>query len=162
MELKVSFDLKPFERLMQKYPEAARAAKISRITESLLLLEAEIKKETPMGAGPVHLRDTIFHQVNTGEPVWGMVSTPAKYGEPVELGTRPHFPPVAPIQYWVEKQLGLSGKEAKSVAFLIARAISKRGTKPRKMFTNTLEKKRAQVLGILGQIPADIVKAVGA
>jgi len=160
MELRASVDIQGIESLAQKWPEATRKATIARITETVLFLEAEIKKATPMGAGPVNLRDTIFHKVDMGEPAWGMVATPAKYGEAVELGTRPHFPPVAPLQYWVEKQMGLTGKEARSVAYLIARAISKRGTKPRKMFTDTMEKQHATVIGILNRIGPDIVKQV--
>jgi hypothetical protein len=159
MEVKVSADIKALESLTKKYPDASQAARISRITEALFLLEAEIKKNTPVGAGPVHLRDTVFQKVEAGgQSVWGMIGTPAKYGESLEFGSRPHFPPVAPIQHWVEKVLGISGKEAKSVAFLIARAISKRGTKARSMFGKSLEKRQAQILRILEQIPSDITK----
>lgn len=162
MELKITADLAGAKKMMAKFPAASRAAQISRITEAVLLLEAEIKKEAPVGAGPVHLRDTIFHKVHSyGTPIWGLVSTPAKYGEAVELGTKPHFPPVAPIQYWVEKQMGLSGKEAKSVAFLIARAISRRGTKARKMFRKSADAHHARIMKILAQIPADILKTIG-
>lgn len=161
MELKITADLSGAERLMKNFPLSSRAAQISRITEALLLLEREIKKETPVGAGPTHLRDTIFHKVQSyGEPIWGMVATPAKYGESVEMGTRPHFPPVAPIQFWVEKQMGLTGKEAKSVTHAIVRAIGRRGTKARKMFGTSVDARRAQVIKILEQIPADILKRI--
>jgi hypothetical protein len=160
MEYKISVDISAIERLAKRWPEAVRAARVRRITEALLLLEAKIKQATPEGAGPIHLRDTIFHQVSYGEPVWGMVSTPAIYGAPVELGTRPHFPPLAPIQHWVERVIGVSGKEAKSVAYLIARKISKVGTKPRRMFGDTMDRYRNQVIGILKMIPEDVVKGV--
>lgn len=161
MELKISTNIKELERLIAKYPQAAHDAQVSRVTEASLFMEGVIKQDTPVGAGPIHLRDTIFQKVQAyGESVLGTVATPAKYGEPVELGTRPHFPPVKPLQYWVEKRLGLSGKEAKAVAFLIARAISRRGTDPRKMFTGNVEKHEAKVIRILEQIPADIIKQV--
>lgn len=40
------------------------------------------------------------------------------------------FPPIAPIQAWVETRLSVgSVKEARSVAFLIARGIARKGTK---------------------------------
>ncbi|MBP8980848.1 MAG: hypothetical protein KBG09_06350 [Syntrophobacterales bacterium] len=158
MELKIAADLSGAEKLMQRFPEAARAVQISRITEALLLAEGAIKEKTPVGAGPTHLRDTIFHKVQGyGTPIWGLVSTPAKYGEPVELGTRPHFPPVAPIQHWVEKKLGYSGKEAKSIAYLIARSIWRRGTKGQKMFSRSFRDLESRIVGILNRIPDDIV-----
>ena len=159
MELKISTNIKELEKLIAKYPRVAHDAQVSRVTEAAVLMEGVIKQDTPVGAGPIHLRDTIFHKVSTyGESVWGMVGTPAIYGEPVELGTRPHFPPVAPLRHWVERKLGLSGKEAKAVAFLIARAISRRGTKAQKMFTGNISKHEAVVVRILKQIPADIIK----
>lgn len=161
MELRIALNTKSFEALMRKWPLAANQAQVSRVTEASVFMEGVIKKAAPVGAGPIHLRDTIFHKIRAqGDGVWGMVATPAIYGEPVELGTRPHFPPVAPLQHWVERKLGLSGKEAKSVAFLIARAISKRGTKAQKMFTDNVNQHAVDVIQILAQIPADIIRQV--
>jgi hypothetical protein len=163
MEPRIIVDLKDMERLSQEFPEASRAARGSRLTEALLLLEGAIKGLTPDGAGPIHLRDTIFQQVQLrGESVWGMIGTPAIYGAPLEYGTRPHFPPVAPIMFWVEKKLGLAGKAAQSAAFCIARAISKRGTKGAHMFDKGFTMNEARVVAILEQIPDDICRRVNA
>ena len=160
---KIIVDLKALEELTRSYPEASAKARQARLNEALLLLEAAVKRLTPEGAGPIHLRDTIFSQTELrGEAFSGSVGTPALYGEPLEYGTSPHFPPIAPIRFWVEKVLGLSGKEAQSAAFCIARAISRRGTKGRHMFEQGFAQNEAQVIGILERIPEDIVKAVSA
>ena len=162
-DINVKVNLKELEDLTKAFPEASLRARRSRITEALLLLEGAVKDLTPEGAGPTHLRDTIFQKVEMfGESVWGMVGTPAIYGAAIEYGTKPHYPPVAPILFWVEKILGLSGKEAKSVAFLIARKISKKGTYGTHMFQYGFERNKSKVIGILKQIPEDIVKAVTA
>jgi hypothetical protein len=153
-------DLRALPKLSKAYPEESRAARKGRITEALLVLLSEVKKGVPVGAGPIHFRDTIFHRINMGEPVTGILGSPSKYGEPLEYGTNPHFPPVAPIQHWVEKKLGYSGKDAKSIAFLIARAISRRGTKGAHMFEKGLTEKETAIIRILEMIPADIVRAV--
>ncbi len=161
MELKIAWDAKAIEQLIRQYPEAAQKAQEGRVTEALKFLEGKIKEETPVGGGPIHLRDTIFSKVSPwGQSMWGMISTPAVYGESVEMGTKPHFPPVEPIRHWVEKKLGYDEKEAKSIAFLIARAISKRGTQGAKMFTKSFERHESQVISILNNIPGDIVRAV--
>jgi hypothetical protein len=161
--IKIVVDLKELEALTKRYPEASLTARRGRLTEALLLLEREIKRLTPEGAGPIHLRDTIFQRLEMrGESAWGMVGTPALYGEPVEYGTRAHFPPVSPILFWVQKKLGLAGKEAKSAAFCIARAIARRGTKGAKMFRGGFEMNEDRVIAILERIPEDIVKAVSA
>jgi hypothetical protein len=48
------------------------------------------------------------------------VGTPLEYGDYVEFGTRPHFPPIKPIFQWVENNLnvtsvGIAYKEGKVV-----------------------------------------------
>jgi hypothetical protein len=160
-EVKLKTDLKDVEKLSKEYPEASKKARTSKLTEAVNLLEAAVKKGTPYGAGPIHLRDTVHSSVKaSGERIVGMVGTPAKYGESVELGTKAHFPPVGPLQFWVEKKLGYSGAEAASVAFLIARAISVRGTKGAKMFETGFEDQEARVMAILNEIPDDIVRRV--
>lgn len=160
LDINIKADLANVEALSREFPEASRQARYARLTEALMFLEGAVKRETPVGAGPIHLRDTIFSRVHLSEPVEGILGTPAQHGMPVEMGTKPHFPPVAPIQHWVERKMGYSGSEARQVAFLIARAISKRGTKGAKMFTGTFEQSKSRVLAILNSIPADIVARV--
>ena len=153
------FDSSELEELARQFPDASIEASEAKITEALMLLERVIKEKTPYGAGPIHLRDTIAGKVSaSGEKVTGILGTPAEYGEPVELGTKPHFPPVGPIQHWVETKLGYSGREARSVAFLIARKISKKGTKGAKMFTTGWEENKDLVIRILEEIPEEIVR----
>lgn len=54
----------------------------------------------------------------------GIVGVGERYGLYVERGTRPHFPPVAPLERWAQTKLGQSG-----LGFVIARKIAQRGTK---------------------------------
>jgi len=159
--IKTKVDLSELEELTKRYPEASREARVMKLTEAMNLLEAAVKRKTPYGAGPIHLRDTVFGDVTVmGTRVAGIVGTPMEHGEPVEMGTKAHFPPVGPIQFWVEKKLGYSGAEAASVAFLIARAISVRGTKGAKMFETGFEEQEARVMAILNEIPEEIVRRV--
>ncbi|MBU1067666.1 hypothetical protein KKE60_07745 [Patescibacteria group bacterium] len=160
LEIKLKTNLSDLEDLTSEFPEASREARIARITEALNLLEREIKQRTPWGAGPIHLRDTIYPSGPhvQGNNVWGSIGTPLEHGEPVEYGTRPHFPPIAPIQFWVEKKLGLAGAEARSAAFLIARTISVHGTKGAHMFEKGFEAAESRVIRILENIPDDIVR----
>jgi len=159
LKVGIKSDLTAVKELSKRYPKASKAARYAKITEAVNLLERAVKKNAPYGAGPIHMRDTIHGKVSiSGARVAGIVGTPAEYGEPVEMGTKPHFPPVRPIQFWVERKLGYSGDEAASVAFLIARAISRRGTKGKKMFSTGFEENEARVLRILNEIPDEIVR----
>ena len=51
-----------------------------------------------------------------------------EYALAVELGRRAKMPPVAPIQLWVERKLGLSGDEAESAAWGIAKKKARTAT----------------------------------
>lgn len=161
LEVKAKADLKGIEKLTRKYPGVSRKARVAKLTEAVNLLEREVKRHTPYGAGPIHLRDTIFGTVKvSGAKATGIVGTPLEHGEPLEMGTKPHFPPTGPIQFWVERKLGLSGQDAAATAFLIARAISVRGTKGKKMFATGFEESEGRLMRILSEIPAEIVRQI--
>ena len=160
-EIMCKIDGSELERLIRKYPEISRDVREAKILEALALLESAVKKGTPYGAGPIHLRDTVHGKVRVrGQKVTGILGTPMEHGMPVEMGTKPHFPPIGPLEFWVEKKLGLSGREARSVAFLIARAISVRGTKAAHMFEEGFGENEARVVRILNEIADDIARMV--
>jgi hypothetical protein len=159
----IECDLSDLAELSALYPQESERARLSRVTEAALLLEKLVTEAAPVGAGPIHFRDTIFSKAALrGTSAWGVVSSPAKYAIPIELGTRPHFPPVAAIQHWVERKLGHSGRDATSVAFLIARAISRRGTPAQHPFQKGFDAGRSRAESILARITDDIARAIGA
>jgi hypothetical protein len=161
LQFKITHNFREIEQLTRKYPDASLKAREAKITEAIFLLERNIKVDTPEGAGPIHLRDTIHEEVFTyGKNVIGLVGTPALYGESVEYGTEPHFPPVDAIQHWVEGKLHLSGKEAKSVAWAIAIKIADVGTEGAHMFQYGVENSELQIFRILEQIPGEIIDLV--
>lgn len=75
----------------------------------------------------------------------------APYAWHVVHGTRPHFPPPRAIAPWVAKKWGYGPKESLGVAFLIARAISVRGTKPNDFITPIINEHRADWSARLGK-----------
>ncbi|MDD5276742.1 MAG: hypothetical protein PHR16_11770 [Methylovulum sp.] len=109
------------------------------IDEGLLLAQREIAERTPAGAHQL-LRKSILageaveyaHPVPGG--VMGVVGTSINYAVPVELGTSPHFPPLAPLEDWAIAKLGMERTQAKSVAWAIAKKIATVGTDGAFMF----------------------------
>src|ERR1035437_2111807 len=62
------------------------------------------------------------------------------YAAPVETGAVPHFPPASALLPWVQKKFGIEDeKQALSIAFAIAKNISRRGTRGHEMFSRALE-----------------------
>lgn len=101
------------------------------------LLEREAKKHTPVDTG--NLRNSITTKVTTQDDrVIGVIGSNVKYAMAFEKGTRPHFPPTRALEGWARRH--------GAVAFLVARAISKRGTKGYFMFQKALEDNQRRVI----------------
>lgn len=163
LEVGVKVDLSEMETLARKYPDVSKEVRKEKILEALLVAEGEVKNRTPFGAGPIHLRDSIHPSGPhiRGEQVYGTLGTPLEYGEPVELGTKPHWAPLEPLIWWVEKVIGESGVEAKRIAKAIQFKIAKKGTQGSKMFGDGFEASRPTIEGILETITAEIVNRIG-
>ncbi len=140
------------QALWAQTPDIVRQELLSAMTEADLLVERNVKERTPVGAsagGAGGLKGSIFGEESVGpEGVLGVVATAMPYAIPVELGTRPHFPPVEPLVDWVVAKLGIPEKEAHGVAFAIARKIARVGTKGHGMFHAGFEEARPQVIAM--------------
>jgi hypothetical protein len=122
-------------------------------------MRSEVIDRTPAAFGT--LRASITGEVQTmASGILGVVGTPQPYAVPVELGTKPHMPPVQPLQDWVRQKLGLSGAEGRSVAFAIARKISKKGTKGHFMFRDAFTDNAAEVQRQFDQTVSRIVARI--
>lgn len=117
--------------------------------EAVLFLEREVKERTPSGVGGgAGLKGSISGRATRPsiDGAIGVVGSPLAYAVPVEMGTRPHMPPVQPLEDWARYKLGLSEAEAKSVGFLVARKIAREGTKGAHMFGNAIADNEVHVL----------------
>ena len=99
-------------------------------------LATDVKLDTPVDTGV--LRASIFGRIwrEPGNRFMGEVASGKQvpYAIFVEEDTKPHFPPVAALEGWARRH--------NVSAFLVARAISRRGTKGRHMFAKNLAKWR--------------------
>jgi hypothetical protein len=125
---------------------------IERATlENVLLLERATKENTPVGVGGgAGLRGSIAGKGprRDGPNILGVVTSPLNYAVPVELGTKPHMPPVQPLIDWAERKLDLPPQIAKRVGWAIAKSIAKRGTKGAFMFTRALKENEIKVVSV--------------
>jgi hypothetical protein len=92
--------------------------------------------------------------------VEGRIGSTCEYAPYQEFGTAPHFPPPQALELWVQRKLGVSAKEAPGVAYLVARKISRTGTKGRFMLKKGFEKEKAAVRGFLQLALANIARRV--
>ena len=76
------------------------------------------------------------------------ITAGAKYTKAVDEGTAPHFPPVAALIPWAKRH-PLGGVSPESSAFLIARAISERGTKARNFIKPVITPAKAEAIKLM-------------
>jgi len=127
---------------------------------ALDVLEQAIVDRTPVNTGL--LRGSIANMIYGRPPtIEGAVATPISYGAPVEYGRAAgKMPPPDAILAWVHrKQLVPSGNEKQEgrVAFVIARAIGRRGTEGAHMFRDGLEAAQPKIFDLFEQLRDDIL-----
>lgn len=128
-------------------------------------VEQAVVQFTPRGAGPVHLFQTITSEVRgAGVSLTGEVYStdqPIKVAS-VETGRKPgKWPPYganSALRLWVTRMIGGDDREVSSAAFLIARAIGRRGTKGAHMFEKGFQAQAGNVENLCGRVIDDLIR----
>jgi hypothetical protein len=150
-------DLVALQRGLAQAPKYTRERLLDAMTEATLYLEREVKDRFPAVSGLT--RNSITSDAfSTSAGVLGVVGSASIAAVAVELGTKPHMPPVAPIVIWVIEKLGLSSTEARGAAFAIARKIARVGTKGQGHFQKAMQ----DGIGTLSRIFSDAAQDVAA
>lgn len=106
------------------------------MTKSAIMVQGDARILVPVDTG--RLRNSIAYEIRAdGTGVVGKVGTNVAYGRYVEEGTAPHFPPVGAVAGWANRH-GIA-------PFLVARAISRHGTKARPYLKPALAKNVAAI-----------------
>jgi len=141
-------------------PELTQRELLRAVTEADVLVQGELQQHLPMGAGGRSgsgLVGGVHHEESlVADGVLGMVAESQPYGAYVEVGTKPHKPPIQPLMDWIEAVIGLREKEAKSMAFAIRNTIGKRGTHAQPVWQQTYNK----MLPKIQQLLTDAVQRV--
>ena len=117
----------------RRAPEVVRDELTQFAHGGVAYLVQEVQDRTP--AAHDTLRGSIQGEVDPGfAGVLGVVGTAQPHALPVELGSKPHMPPIQPIEDWVRLKLGVRGNEVRRAAWAVARKIKKRGTQGHFMF----------------------------
>lgn len=163
--VRIYVDATDLERLAAQWDRAPKVFDDSvggRVGGLMMDISADVKELAPTNQST--LKDSIAHetQVRPGLGVTGIVGTSLSYAIPVELGTRPHIPPIEPILLWVKQKLGLRGREAVRAAHAVKWTIAKRGTLGVGMFHRTFARRRGEIAGVLNYaIKEGLQKAFG-
>lgn len=128
-------ELHKLDAAIARMPEMVGEELSRAALEASIVVTRNVKEVTPVGVsrgGGEGLQASIRYQIYpTAGEVTGVISSPLRYVEAVEIGTRPHMPPVSALEEWAASK-GLS-------AWAVAKSIAKHGTKGQWMFKKGFE-----------------------
>jgi len=151
--------------IMDAGPAFAARAEVAAIKAALPFLQRKLTLATPTGATGL-ARSSVTVDLQLGGVPSGFVGyggMPSTYMGHVEYGTRPHWPPIAPLAYWAARKFGypVGSAEAKRAGYLIARKISRVGTKGQHMVEKTADANRAQAQRLMANAALGVFHSMG-
>jgi hypothetical protein len=109
---------------------------LNAMRDATLWVQRGAKKLAPVDTG--QLRNSIVPEIRTHEKtVEGAVGTNKKHGPYMELGTRPHWPPIKALEVWARRH--------HTSAYVVARAIARRGIKARRFLQQGFEQNQDRI-----------------
>ena len=157
---------------MEAWPSPQEKTDVNRLVREAMagitgMLRREVMTRTPVGASG-NLRGSIFTEIR-GEgrgALRGVVGSRAPYAGYVEFGRRPGgaMPPWkegSPLYRWVVRNLESRDGDFESAAFLVARAIARRGIPGRRMFARAFEENQSRIDKRIRELMDEIARVVG-
>lgn len=153
MPTKISAEIKGIQEVQRNLETAAKNLRgtpmINAMRDATLIIDRDAKKNAPVDTG--RLRASITPEVTSqGEIVTGVVGSNVTYAPFVELGTRPHWPPLAALEVWARRH--------HTSAFVVARSIALHGTPAKEFLKKAFDDNKEKVERRIGQAVEAIVK----
>jgi hypothetical protein len=135
------------EAALRRSPQVVATEQVRAMTRSLLLVEGDARRNVRQDTR--QLMNSITHrQRMAGETLVGEVGPSVRYGAYVERGSRPHWPPRAPLEGWARRH-GVS-------VFVVQRAIARRGTRARPFLGPAFEKNKDTIVRLFAAAGARV------
>ena len=131
---------------LDNYPQIVQRHLMRAMHASVELVRKAARKEAPVATGRLSRSIGAETKAMVGKDVKGIVRADVHYAPYVEFGTRPHWPPPRPIQLWVMKKLNVAQDQIRAVAFMVARAISRRGTRANRFMQRAFRQTKPMVM----------------
>ncbi len=150
--------LQTLERGLREAPQLLHEVLLPVMTQVTKSLEGNVADAMPTGVSGNTRRSITSDAFSTPAGVLGVVGSNQPAALFVELGTKPHMPPVKALIPWVQAVLGVEPKRAPGVAFLVARKIARVGTKAQRPFANTLAAQQGQIVRAFEDAAAELAQ----
>lgn len=113
-----------------------------------------------------NLASTASYKVEVSGKYMELIFVLQDYWKYLENGTKPHFPPIDAVEKWVIAKpiipRAMSGRvpSTRQLAVLIARGISKHGTKATKLLQNTIDNSNDLIEKMVDEIVKQLEKEI--
>lgn len=149
----LSADIKGLVELQAKYAQVITdlhgEPMLGGMRKAALLVATDAKKLAPVDTG--RLRSSLTPEIRAqGQDVIGVVGSNVLYAPYMETGTKPHFPPPAALEVWARRH--------HTNAYAVARAIARRGTKPRRYLQTAFEQNQDAIQRLIGGAVTGIIE----
>jgi hypothetical protein len=139
-------------RKLNRSPQLTAAAQHQAMTASLLLVEGDARRNVRHDTR--RLMNSLTHQIaGRGTRLVGRVGPSVHYGLYVERGTRPHWPPRAPLEGWARRH-GVP-------VFAVQRSIARRGTRARPFLVPAFLRNAERIVRLFAQAGARVTASLG-
>ncbi len=145
-----------FVRMLKHSPQVAKKHFKNAMRKSVSTIELNVKDEAPTGVS-ARLAGSIASEVKgVGSNIIGEVGSTLKdeeYPAVMEFGRKAgaKMPPPSALERWVHIVLKVPNKHAKGVAYIVARAIGKKGIEGKRYFEKGFNKSKSQIDRNFGQ-----------
>ena len=150
VEVELSSDFEKAVELLGQYERISDEHLKKATDASLKLVQGRARTTAPVFRG--QLRNSITTETRTvaGEitgRVFSTIQKPYPYPVVMEYGRKPgaKMPPPSAIERWVHLVIKPPARQLKGVAYVVARAIGKRGIKGKFFLTNAVKNSRASI-----------------
>ena len=122
---------------------------LQAMRDATMLVTRSARINAPVDTG--RLRASIVPEVvQQSNVIKGVVGSNVKYAPYMELGTKAHWPPIQALEVWAKRH--------HTTAFVVARAIARRGIKARRFLQRAFMDNRNQIATIIARTVGRIVE----
>lgn len=148
IKIRVQGDKEAAEKMHKAAVSLSGAPMVDGIRRAASLVTRDAKLIVPVDSG--RLKSSITPDVRVkGKTVIGVVGSNKNYAPYVELGTKPHWPPLDALKVWAARH--------GTTAYVVARGIAKKGTKPYKYLQGAYDKNKDTIVKMIGKVVSEIL-----
>ena len=145
--------------------ELVRRARREAVGAALPYLQRQLALATPSGATGLARSHVVAEFLVGPEPVGrvGWAEPAASYIAFANDGTRPHWPPRAPMEFYAARKFGypVGSADARRAGYLVARKISRFGTPRQAFFERTVAASRPRAQALMRSAALAVLRQEG-